>query len=172
MSDMVRMNSGTRDVETVKQHRQTRAIDFDLCKRRRREPTEGSFLETLVEEPQAVGVPEQDLHAIATLVGKHEHVAGERVQVQDAANDLAEAVMGLAKVDRLRGHEDPSRCREAQHAASSTPMRARSASGSKRIGTQWLNPFKANNKGFKHHPITHSGIALWFLWVYSISKRY
>ena len=69
---------------------------------------ERAFLQTLLVEKKAVGVPSQKLHALPVLGEEHEDVTGHRGQGRFALDQVEQCVDALAHVDRPLAHEVPA----------------------------------------------------------------
>src|SRR5439155_17171538 len=122
--DEVAPHLASFQVNPFEDHRQLRAIDLDLWTTTVK-PLERAALEPLVEQPEAVAVPHQQLHAIAAAVEEEEQVACEGIGAEAIAHDLHQAVEALAEVDRLARREDPDARRQAQHRSIAVTKRVR-----------------------------------------------
>ncbi len=69
--------------------------------------------ESLGVEHEAVLVPEEDLHPVASPSEKHEDVALIRVQVPRVSDKRDQPIMTTSKVNRLGGQVDPNTRRKA-----------------------------------------------------------
>ncbi len=72
-------------------------------------------LESLVVQPEAIAVPLQQLHAIATAVEEDEQAAVEGIVAKRIADHRQHTVVRLAEVDRVARDEDPDARWQAQH---------------------------------------------------------
>src|SRR6202035_4455119 len=72
-------------------------------------------LQPLVQQPEPVALPHQQLHPIALAVEEHEHVAGQRLLAQDLLHLCAQPIERPAQVRRAARHKDSYRRRQRQH---------------------------------------------------------
>ena len=93
-------------VDPFEDHRQLRARDFDPRFGHTEVEGEGALLESLVEEPEPVSIPHQQLDAIARAVEESEDVPGERISFEVLAHHRAKAVVRFPEVDRVASEED------------------------------------------------------------------
>ena len=67
---------------------------------------EGSRLEPLIPNDQAVGFPEEDLDPIPSAIEKQEEVTGERILAQEFVHHSQEAVEAFSHVGRPGAEEN------------------------------------------------------------------
>jgi hypothetical protein len=79
-------------------------------------PGKSSLLQTLAQHPQSRSVPEEDLQAVAALVGENEQTAIEGILLELLGGHRVQAVEALAHVHWLDRQINPDRGREVQHA--------------------------------------------------------
>nr|WP_292452344.1 hypothetical protein [Methylibium sp.] len=102
-----------RDVDALQQPMQ-------LLHRQRRyrsllRPDEAILLEALQQQPEAVAVPAQDLHAVAPPVAEDVHARRERVQAERLFYPQRQAVDVEPEVDRLAVQVDLQAFVETEH---------------------------------------------------------
>ena len=79
---------------------------------------EATSLQALLEDAQPRAIPDQDLAAVATTVDEQKQVAAKRIAAQPLFDEPEEAVVALAKINRVRVREDPySTTRSEDHAS-------------------------------------------------------
>src|SRR5690606_30975550 len=105
---------------------------------------EGAALEPLVEKPEAVAVPEQQLHAVTTPVQEDEERPVEGIVAEVIADSRDQPIVRLTEVDRCTADEDPDRCGQAQHVRSSAATARRKVSSSKPGRTARRRPFASS----------------------------
>lgn len=81
---------------------------------------EASSLESLHPDGNAVGIPVQELDAIASLVEEHEQAPLADISLEVVLDDAIEAVKALAHIDRLGVQVDGDRRAEGKHGAYAT----------------------------------------------------
>src|SRR5258708_26793283 len=86
---MMRGLSDALPLQTLEQHLQLRARDLDPRPLALHRDRERALLETLVEEPEPVAVPHQQLHPVVRSIVEHEHVAREWVVLELVAHQCA-----------------------------------------------------------------------------------
>ena len=59
-------------------------------------PTEMSFLQSSIVEPEAVVIPMQDLEFVAISIAEDEEAVGEQILLEDLADECSQAVDGFA----------------------------------------------------------------------------
>src|SRR5258706_2445612 len=64
-------------------------------------PDEAVLLQSFEQQPEAVAVPAEDLHAVAPAVAEHVHARRERVQAEGLVHQQRQAVDVQPEVDRL-----------------------------------------------------------------------
>src|SRR5438105_3893240 len=78
-------------------------------------PDEPILLEPLQQQPEAVALPPQDLHAVASSVPEHVHAGGERVQSERLLDEHGQAVDAEPEVNRRAVQVDLQPFVEAEH---------------------------------------------------------
>lgn len=78
-------------------------------------PDEAVLLETFEQQPEAVALPAQDLHAVAPAVAEHVHARRERIQAQRLLHQQCQAVDVESEVDRLAVQVDLQRFVKSEH---------------------------------------------------------
>src|SRR5262249_50567343 len=101
-------------VDSGQDHHQFLASDLDH-RRAFAERLEAATFEALAQDPEAVPIPHQKLHAIAVEVEEAEEVTAARVLAEVLAYDPHQTIYILAEVARPRRCEDPDRARQSQH---------------------------------------------------------
>lgn len=93
-------------LNSVEQHGEVSARESQPRPRRATKSLEGPALEPLVEHPEAVLVPEEQLGSIAPAIEEHVERSVERILLEFTTDDRNEAVVLLAEVHWTRAGED------------------------------------------------------------------
>lgn len=101
-------------IEPLQEQREACGIQFPAGRRCFRKP-KPALLQALVEENEAVPIPDQNLHPVAAASTEDEDMPGERILGQYVIDQGDQAIDGLPHIDRARSEEDAYAGREAQH---------------------------------------------------------
>lgn len=78
-------------------------------------PAEGSFFESLCDDPVSGAVPVKDLDEVAAFIGEEEGGSASWIDFDGVAGDLGEAVEALSHVDGCEGDVDFEVAIEGEH---------------------------------------------------------
>ena len=131
------------EIDAIEQHDQVGRVDRHAGRfgfARSREP-ERAFFQTFVNDEKSIGIPEEQLDAIAATIPKNEEMTAQGILPEHALDKMRETVEPLAHVRRFPCQEDADGGRQAQHRrASSTERTASRAIGSKPRVTRTVGP--------------------------------
>jgi len=68
--------------------------------------SERAFLQTLVDDQKSVGIPEEQLDAIATTIAKNEEMTAQGIFLEHALDEMRETVKALAHIRRFACQQD------------------------------------------------------------------
>jgi hypothetical protein len=108
--------SDPREVDAVEQHRDLCRVDLHagLAAVRLR-TAEKSGLEAVVEDDEAIVVPSEDLHAVATAREEDEVAAGVNIFAPCTLDDSGEAIDAFEHVEGIGREQDAHRAGQKQH---------------------------------------------------------
>src|SRR5579862_5975077 len=118
------------EAETVEEPLQLTSADGSGWALGARRPAKGSPLQASVVEPEAVGIPQEDLEFITTAVAEDEEASAEEIELEGVLHQGGEAVDGLAQVGTSTGEVDLGVLVRVQHdglASAATTARKSSA---------------------------------------------
>src|SRR5207249_6211392 len=93
------------------------------------------LLEPLVQEPEPVPVPQQQLDPVLRPVVEHEDIARERIVAEPVPHQRAQPVVRPAEVDRVPAQKHPVVPAQAQHLRSRASSTRRRCAASNSRGT-------------------------------------
>ena len=69
-------------------------------------PAEATMLQASIVEPEAIGIPDEDLELVSATIAEDEEAVAEQIQFQDLADEGRQAVDRLSQIGAAAGEVD------------------------------------------------------------------